>query len=214
MKRIFVFLLMFFIPVTTIQGFYCKYSEISKYKNLASNINTHYDYVETDSGVSFSVTLTNLTEELYIVDVINDKTYTHSEDELTITGYEPGQTVKYYVYTTNENCSDKLLYTIRVILPSYNPYYNLEICNGIENYIYCQKWYGHNLKYDDFVNKVNDYKLSLIKKPTEPTPQVQSGVWFYILKWFIDYYYIVLPTIIVVSSVIIYYVNKKSDVYK
>jgi len=170
MKRIcLLFLLAFLIPITSVNAYYCKFSEISRYKSLASNINTTYDYVEKNGSLTFSITLVNLNKELYIVDMTTEKVYNYNGNELTISGYKPGSTVKYAVYATNENCSDTLLYTVRVVLPYYNQYYSDPICEGVSDYIYCQKWYDNKLDYDTFISRVKDIKNSILVNENDVT---------------------------------------------
>ena len=216
MKRIcLLFLLTFLFPITNVKGYYCKFSEISRYKSLATNISTTYDYIEKNGKLTFSVTLVNLNEELYIVDTTNEKVYKYDGKERTISGYAPGTVVKYEVYTNNKDCSDTLLYTIRIVLPYYNPYYSDEICNGVENYIYCQKWYNNNLDYDTFVSRVTTYKESLEKEPVVVPPKVEEYTWLdAVLDVLVDYYHIILITIIVVCGTVIYINEKKSNIYR
>lgn len=215
MKRIvFLFLLAFLIPITDVNGYYCKFSEISKYKSLASNITTFYEYEENENGVTFSITLVNLSEELYIVDATTGEVYQYGNSEMTISGYSPSTTVKYAVYTTNENCSDQLLYTIRVVLPDYNPYYKDDVCIGAADYLYCQKWYKHNLDYDTFVEKVNDYKkVEVIEPVIDPVIGDEYGLIDAIVDILAEYYYVVLIAIIIICGTIIYITDKKSNVY-
>lgn len=215
-RKIFIFLLAFLIPIINVNAYYCKNSEISRYKGLASNIGTFYEYQEDGNKLTFSITLVNLSDELYIVDVTNNKKYIYENEEITISGYSPGVTVKYNVYAVNENCSDDLLYTIRVVLPNYNPYYSDSICEGLDDYILCQKWHKHNLSYKSFVNSVNKYRESLVEKPIEEIPSIdpQYGLLDAILDVVSKYYYIILITIIIVCSIGIYINNKKSDIYR
>ena len=215
-KKIVIFLLALIIPTINVEGFYCKYSDIAKYKGLASNISTYYDYEETGNNISFSVTLTNLNENLYIVDTTNNKYYYYKSNELTISGYKPGQTIKYNVYTTDSNCSEKLLYTIRIILPDYNPYYKDNVCNEVNNYIFCQKWYKHDLDYNSFVKKVVQYKESLKNEPVIEQPNIEDeyGLFQIFIDIWIDYYHVFLISIIAICGVVIYVTNKKSNIYK
>lgn len=216
MKKVVIFLLALFIPFISVKGFYCKYSDIAKYKGLASNINTYYDYEEKGNSITFSIKLVNLHKDLYIVDTNNNKRYDYKSQELTITGYYPGQTVKFSVYATDENCSNQILYTIRVVLPDYNKYYNDPVCQDVSNYIFCQKWYKHNLEHDSFVKKVNQYKDSLVKKPIIEDKTEVSGysIFQMLLDFWIKYYYLFLIPIIIICSLIIYFVNKKNNIYK
>jgi len=215
MKRIYLlFLLTFLIPITNVDGYYCKYSELSRYKSLASNISTTYDYVEEKNDLTFSITLVNLNQDLYIVDNTTDKVYNYSGNELTISGYKPGVTVKYSVYAKDVDCSDTLLYTIRVVLPGYNPYYSDPICEGITNYAYCQKWYNHNLDYETFKNRVTNYKNGLVEQPIiVPGTVDEYSIWDAILDVIIRYYYVIIVSIIIVCGTVVYINEKRSDVY-
>lgn len=215
MKRICLLLLLaFLIPITSVNAAYCKFSEISRYKSLASNISTTYDYVEKNGKLTFSITLVNLNKELYIVDIATKKVYNYNSSELTISGYKPGSTVKYAVYATNKNCSDTLLYTVRVVLPYYNPYYSDPVCEGASDYIYCQKWYNNNLDYETFVKRVTAYKEVELDEPIIGPIEVDEYTWLdALLDVLIKYYYVVLIMIIIVCVTVIYVTEKKSDVY-
>ncbi len=218
MKRVIIIMfLMLLIPLMKVNGYYCTFGETSLYKDMAANINVSYDYVEKNNDVSFSVTLTNLRQELYIVDTTNDKKYEYELDEIVIDGYKAGQTIKYDVYAAAEYCSGTYLYSILLNLPFYNKYYKDDICVGLENYAYCKKWYNHKLSYDEFKKKVNDYKESLNPSvPEEEKEEIEESKSFLdvFLSLWLKYYYIVLPGIIVISAAAMYYNNKKSDIYK
>ena len=216
MKRIcLLFLLAFLIPITSVNAYYCKFSEISRYKSLASNINTTYDYVEKNGSLTFSITLVNLNKELYIVDMTTEKVYNYNGNELTISGYKPGSTVKYAVYATNQNCSDTLLYTVRVVLPYYNQYYSDPICEGVSDYIYCQKWYDNKLDYDTFISRVTAHKQVDVEEPIIEPIEIDEYTWFdAILDVLVEYYYVILIMIIVVCGTIIYVTEKKSNIYR
>lgn len=213
-KKIIIFLLMLIIPTNNIEGFYCKYSDIAKYKGLASNITTFYEYIENENNLTFSITLVNLNENLYIVDATSDEKYYYDNNELTIYDYEPGQVVKYKVYSTDENCANEVLYTIRVILPDYNPFYMDPVCDGISNYVFCQKWYKNNLDYDSFVAKVNSYKESLNKEIIIEQDKFidEYNFWDSIISFWNDYYHVISISIILLCGIFICIANKKNDI--
>ncbi len=217
MKRVIVIIFLLLLPLTRVYGYGCPFEELAEYKDMAANITTSYDYIGADD-ITFSVTLTNLKSDLYIVDTLNDNNYMYRSDEMTISGYKPGQVVKYNVYTTNGECNGKLLYTIIVNLPYYNKYYNDVLCEGISDYKYCRKWANVNLEYNDFEKAVLQYKQSLIppeeKEEDEIQEEIEEPFWTNLLSIWVKYYYIVLPLIIVLSGYIIYSINKKENIYK
>ena len=213
-KIIVVFILLLLIPITKVEGAVCSYSEIARLKKIASNVTVSYDYIENNSSVVFNVTLNNLNDELYFVDQSNYQRYNYTEEELTISNYRSGQTIRYVFYATDPDCADTPLYTARVILPTYNQYYKDEVCNGIENYSLCQKWSSHNLTYTNFVQKVNEYKNSLNSPtiPVEPSMPIEVSITQLIVDFLLDYYiYIVI--ILLLALIGILSIRKKDDIY-
>ena len=213
-KIIVVFILLLLIPITKVEGAVCSYSEIARLKKIASNVTVSYDYIENNSSVVFNVTLNNLNDELYFVDQSNYQRYNYTEEELTISNYRSGQTIRYVFYATDPDCDDTPLYTARVILPTYNQYYKDEVCNGIENYSLCQKWSSHNLTYTNFVQKVNEYKNSLNSPtiPVEPSMPVEVSITQLIVDFLLDYYiYIVI--ILLLALIGFLSIRKKDDIY-
>lgn len=213
MKKILLFSLVLLFPIIKVNALYCSYSDLAYLKKLASNISYYYDYEEINNNVSFKITLTNLQDELYIVDSTSGKRYDYSDKEITIDGYQSGQIIRYYVYSTKGDCED-VLYTVVVNLPTYNPYYRDEICKGIENYTLCQKWSTHGLSYEKFKERVQSYLE--VEKPTEvieEEPEEEYNFLDILIDILLDYYYIPLIIVVIGSSIGIYVINKKSDVY-
>ena len=213
-KIIILFLLALFIPITKVDGYYCSYVEIAKLKKIAYNINVSYDYVEKNNSINFNMTLVNLNEKLYIIDKVTNKKYNYKKDEMTLSNYKPGTTVQYQIYASNSRCIDELLYTIRIVLPSYNEYYQDKSCKGIEDYSLCNKWAAHNFSQKQFRQKIEDYKRSLIQDKEPPVePNNDSSLIHIFIGLLVEYYYIVLIVLIILSSFGIYHLNKKSDIY-
>ncbi len=214
-KIIIIFVLLLLIPITKVEGAWCSFSEIARLKKIASNVNASYDYIENGTSVIFEVTLTNLNPELYFVDSTSSTQYNYTSDEIKISNYESGQTISYVFYPVDANCSDEPLYTVRVVLPTYNQYYRDEICEGIENYSLCQKWSSHNLSYATFVERVTNYKNSLIvpEPPIEepPTPEEVTVVQL-IVNFLLDYYiYIIIVLLLALACILA--IRKKDDIY-
>lgn len=213
MKKIFAAIVLLCLPLIKVEAYYCSYQQQARLKGLASNINTSYDFVEKNNKATFSITLTNLNPDLYIIDMTNNKTYEYTKDEIKINGYSSGQVVKYQVYSNVEFCSN-LLYTISVALPSYNPYYKESVCDGLNNYSLCERWTKHNLNKEQFIERVNQYRDSLRGGSTEiETPKEEDAIWDIILEYILKYYYVPLILIIIGCSIGIYVSNKKSNIY-
>ena len=171
-KRL-ITLLMFFMLFLPIKAkAICNYTELANLKKLASNVNISYDYEDISNSVKFNVTISNITKNVSVKDVTNNRTFSTintTDGEVVISDFRDGQTYKMEVYSNSiSSCYGELLNTVYVNLPSYNPYYGNKICNGIEDYSLCQKWIKHSMTWNEYEKAINEYKESLsIKKQEE-----------------------------------------------
>ena len=212
-KVICLFFLLMFIPTNNIQA-KCMYSDIAEMKKIASNINYSYEYKIVNDDALFDITLTNLTNDIYFVDSTTEKTYKNKTGEYVLKNYKSGETVIYNFYLNNPDCLDTSLYTIRIVLPKYNKYYNNSICADIQEFSLCQKWSSHNLDYNTFLDKVNQYKNDKLKEEEKEKQVVDNDSLFhYIIIFLTDYYYIILIVLGGTISVIAYIRNKRNSIY-
>lgn len=211
-KYLLVFLLSFiFVPLVNAET--CSNSEIVKYQELAKNVDIYYDYEEIDGGIIFKVKISNMQPGLIVRDTRNDKNYIYTDNtiEMSDTFYQ-GNGYRFDIYSDNPNCSDKIMFTRYVTLPYYNNYYNTDICKGIEEFKYCQRW--TKTRDYDFMNKeIAKYKNSLNKEKKEDDNTSVDGLFDIIFKFYLNYYYIILPIIIIPSIIFIYKYNKKNDLF-
>ena len=172
------------------------------------NINNNA-YVLTES---ISCNEFNNIKEIYFVDLTNYRTYNYTKEEFVITGYQSGESIRYDFYS--KDCPSQVLASIRLNLPSYNSYYKDEVCKGVESYSLCQKWSSHNLSYEKFLERVTNYKNSLISEP-EPLPEPtvnELSITQIIINFLLDYYVIIL-IVLILGLVGVYMLSKKDDVY-
>lgn len=209
MKKLFVMFIFLCLPLS-VDAFYCSYSQQARLKGLASNINTSYEFDEKNK--TFTITLVNINPDLYVVNRDNNKKYT--KEEVKISKIKDGQTIYFDVYSNIEFC-DSVLYTITITLPTYNPYYKLEVCEGLNSYSLCQRWSSHGLKKREFVDKVNKYKESLIQdEPQVEDPTPDMSILSILLSYLSSYYYIIIAIVIVIIVLIVRNKKKKSNVYR
>ena len=210
MKKLLLLIILLIVPTIEVQGSYCNYQDVAKYKKIASNINYSYEYEEINNDVVFHITLVNLNPALYLKDSKNN-IYNYTSNEIVVDA-KSGENLIFYVYPTDTFCNQKeYLYTLRVQLPTYNTFYKDPLCVGIENYTLCNKWSTHNLSYENFKQKVIEYKESL-NKPQVIVEDEEKGLLYYIIFFLTKYYYLVLLAIII-TSYIIYIRNKKNNIY-
>lgn len=213
-KVINLFIACIFIFVPNIVSAECDYNERNELQALASNLNFSYNYSETNEGinskVNFSITITNMVPELYIVDQTNIKVYYYNPNkEVTIDNYQPGSTTQFIIYGNSGGCNGTEIINNYVTLPSYNRFYKDEVCNGVNNYKLCNRWSRVDLSYDDFVKKVNDYREQ-IKQEIPPIIKEKS-ILELIFDFIAKYSFYVFGLIIVICSGLIVHLKRKDD---
>lgn len=191
----------------------CSNEDKVKYQTLASNITTSYTYTEENGRISFQITLSNIPEGFIIKDTKNNKTYNYQGNEITIYNLRSNTSYRFDVYTNDIYCNNELLYSHYVTTPPYNPFYQDEVCIGMEDNALCQKFTNMTLSYNEFKEKVNSLKNKEEKPNEEKKEENIKGIYDYILEFYLDYYYIVLPIFIIGGIIIIYRYNKKSSLF-
>lgn len=216
MKNRLKLLFALFILLSPINAFAlkCDYNEIAELRKLSANIKTSYSYVENGDNVTFNVTLTNLDARFYIIDKTTNNKYTYNGNkEITISGYKPGKSLEYYIYSTKELCTNDYLNIKYISLPNYNKYYKDPLCNGYENLSICSKWQMNNLTYDQFVKEINNLKNkkeeTIVEEKEVVTETVFDIIFFYISKYYL-YIILLIAIIVLVTSIL----KRKKDEIK
>lgn len=215
MKKLILFFLISFMCINSYSLTYkgCEYSEVARMQSIVSNINLSYDYKIIDNQAFFDITITNITDDIYIYDTFNDRYYYYKdtvEGELTVYNYKI-TSGSYKFFSNNQNCYGMSLGTKYYTLPLYNKYYGDPLCEEVPNHSLCQKWKDVNYSYEEFEKIISEYKNS---KPIENEDKVeivsQNSFIDSLINVYIKYYYFFLVLVIVVCSVIIAINNKKN----
>lgn len=207
--KVFLILILLLIPITS-KALSCSYSEQARLRMIASNVNATYDYRELDNGeIKFDVTLTNFTNEIYLVDSYTGVTYyNNGTNEITLYDYNPGSKIKYTIYPVKINCTYSYLANKYVNLPYYNRYYKDELCLN-KNYTICNKWQNVNLSYEDFKKRIEE-----LEKVEEVTPIIENektSILDYVSNFIAKYYVFILIGIAITGVGIEYIVRKRND---
>lgn len=187
----------------------CTYNDKAILRKKASNVIPSYTYKESEDGVSFSITLTNLSSDIYIIDKTTGIRYPYNNSsELTIDGYSAGSKIQYEIYAVDSNCIAKYLTIKYVNLPNYNKYYKDPLCVGKENYSVCYKWNKVDITYDEFKKRVNTlYNESIKEEPKEEELTIFDKIYNFLH----DYYIFIFIGLTVIVFGIIMIRNKKND---
>lgn len=137
--------------------------------NGANNINVTYDYIydeETDTN-KFYFIFENMTEDYY-AEITSEKLIQNLIVELTDNKYE---IENYYINSLRGNtavvniyskCQKSPLLSKSISVPILNYYYSTCICEGIEDYNYCNnKYLNEDISATDLYYNILNYKKSM-----------------------------------------------------
>ena len=190
-KKIILLTLLLIFPISG-KALDCSYAEQARLRKIASNVTTSYEVVENGENATFNVTLTNVTNEIYIHDnTRNADYYFNGSSEITISGYEAGTNVRYQIYPTRGNCTSSYLANKYVNLPYYNKYYKDPLCEG-KSYSICGKWQRVTLSYDEFVKTINEYDKKNNEDIKEEKSEDKNNIFDIISKFIFDYYIFII----------------------
>lgn len=172
---LFILICMCIFPLTSHAE--CDYQRIAELSRLASNVQINYTYDVSDN-VSFNLYVMNLTDDIYVVDSYGnyfagngEMNFTYSP--LTIAGFSSGTTVKYQIYSNDNNCKNELLLAKSITFPYYNPLSSTSECRSNPNFKYCQLWTNTNgissSQFDEELNKYNEEKQNTTINENEQT---------------------------------------------
>jgi len=137
----------------------CSSKELDSLKELAKKVDITYNiYNEEDK--TFEINVINLNKYLYIYDFVlgNEITYKNS-NIYTYYAKISNTRYNYNIYASNKtNCARKLLLEKGFFVPKTNPFYNDDLCQGVEDFYLCDFWYPLDITYYDFQKKVLKYK--------------------------------------------------------
>lgn len=214
MKKNILFLLVSFMFINSSALTYggCEYSTVSRMKSIVSNVNISYSYTIVNNKASFSVTLNNITNDIYFYDTITNRDYYYSDTnngEITINNYT-GYSGNYKFYSNNDNCRGISLGSKYYNFPSYNKYYNDPLCKDIPNYSLCQKWNEVNYSQEEFEKMVLEYKKPKQIEQENVVIEYEKTLLDEIMEFYVTYYYIILFGLILFCTTIIIIHNKKN----
>lgn len=146
---IFVLICMCVTPLITHAE--CDYQRQAELSRLASNVQLSYVY---NKGTGFQVIMTNLTNDLYAVDMYGQIINGGAERTFS---YASG-TVSFDIYATDKSCSDNKLLTKTIDLPILNAYSNSDECKSYPGFRYCQVWGSFSITQEQFTQELEEYK--------------------------------------------------------
>lgn len=210
-----VLLVLFVLCPKNVDALVCTNEKKVKYQDMAKNVAYSFDAKDVNGNSVFTITFSNVPKSLALRNARTGRWYFSKNNEIIITNLKANLSYRYDVFAVDElGCDNIALYTLNIILPSFNKYHSDAVCDGIEEYELCQKWANIKYSYTEWKSKVQAYKESLIPKEENLTPEEER---MNLIERIVDIYgriyYIVFPIIIVVGMTWIYLYNKKRELF-
>ena len=176
----------------------CDYQRQAELSRLASNVQMSYTY-DVANGVNFTLYMTNLTNDIYIVDEfgntfsgVGEKSMLYSSSN--VSGFQQGKQVGFEIYSNDNNCKDYLIMNKYINFPKFNAYSTLDECKQHPNFKYCQMWVDtSSITYDQFIDELN--KSTSSSQTVEA--EAEENVWDEVIT------FLTQPHIVIVGSILI-----------
>lgn len=191
--------------------FFCTASEQAEISAFSANVTIDYEITMASDGPVFYITLTNLTEDMILIDKKNLKSYQNFKptgSELTIRTTGSGD---YDIDIYSKKCKSRIT-TKTVRLPRYNYFYDDPLCEGLSSYKQCQRWSGYNESRETFESDIQKIKSDLDKpapEEEEVKPEVKTPWYEQLTDLFIKYWWVGIIAIVFVTF-IIYMIRSKN----
>lgn len=149
-----------FLCVIDVKAAECTDKELKELKELAKKVEISYEFNEKVGA--FNLYVYNLNEKI----IIDDFSEIYNKNKSFVGQLFPGSSYRYYITASDKtNCNEEVLRTIRIKAPSYNQYYNSDICKQYSDSVLCQKWYNINrMTLEEFTEKLKSSEQKEVKK--------------------------------------------------
>ena len=159
----------------------CDYQRLAELSKLASNVKLSYNYQFIDYYPQFTITATNLTNDIYMID--NYGTRFSAVGEVSSV-YKDGNKLRFTFYSNDPSCLGREISTKYVNLPEFNPRYNSDECKAYPNFSLCQMWTDTSFSNKQFENELANYEEELEEEDNVHKQEV--SVWSVILEFLLN----------------------------
>lgn len=186
MKKILIVLLFFVSYLNVYAVDNCTSGEMARLKELAKNVEFKYNYKFENINeeyhelwVQYNFEILNYSDDLKIY--LNNKNNVVDINTFKDRYFLLGDKTTFYIYSyTNNSCTDELLRTVNINLPSYNEYYyfNKEKCSNYPDFEFCKEFMNvSNYSFAEIDEKFAEY----IKDDKTPDLSQKSNYKLYII---------------------------------
>lgn len=194
---------------------YCSQEEINAFKKIENKINATFTYDENTATYSFIFYFPNMTDYVFRFENMKRSDLNHCQftsiNEYRCTGKDFEDNITYIIKRETNTCNEELkraTVTLKKKI-SYNAFSESELCNGIEEFVLCQKDYDIEITQEEFESRVELYKNNLEEKENEEdnkekTENIENEKENWVKKFFNNLIKFINDNIILVIVIIIF----------
>lgn len=238
-KKIFViiFMLAFFLMIGNVSAAedkenMCTPTQLSELRSMAANVKVTYvpvteaEKLTTPNGESgaeyvskryLDIKIFNLNTKLIVNAKNGIDSFTVTSNDIggdgAVTIRQPASTsaINYEFEVTSllYGCSLETLRTIKLTLPKYNYYSQLDVCDDIPDYYLCQPYTTYSVDGGTFYDKVDEYKVKLSTLEKEKEENNNTSFVTNTMSGISKYKYLIVGIVVVVGVVLTIFVLKK-----
>lgn len=214
----------------------CSAKQLSELRQIASNIKVSYlprteivtsEYVDSETGTKpkytkryLDIKIYNMDPKLYIEvsnNIKHEQVVTSNDIGIdgTITFRQNAIDRKvdytFIVKSSEYGCEMQRLRTIKLTLPMYNAYSQLDICTEIPDYYLCQEYVTQQVDGSTFYDKVDAYKEKIVVQGEKNDKENNTGVANKMFKDASKYKYLIVGLVVALGVVITIVIIKRKE---
>ena len=179
----------------------CTEEDQERFKEVEDEYKITYKFNQDTKDYTLT-THSSLPDEFdFIVYVGEDADF----EEITPNEYRfyniPSGTYDIEIVGQTEEC-DRVFKSTTIELPEYNNYSSDPLCEGIEEFVLCQPTYGKYITYEEFVERVNVYKKTKVKKK-EAEEQKNKDIMKPIISYLEDNLFRIIAIVVFIAIVVV-----------
>lgn len=177
----------------------CSYEREAELSRIASNIQLSYTYEIINGYIQYYVNITNVTEDVYIIDSLGNR---FSSNKEFVQKYSLGNNkMQFTIYSNDSNCKNEEILTKYLNFPYYNQFSNVPECQQYKELDLCSLWYNtSSYTYQNFVNDLNKTVQNLKTQHMEKEKKLSD----ILTEMFENYYiYIILSGVGILFLIVV-----------
>ncbi len=211
----------------------CKPTQLNELRQMAANVKVTYlpvttiedSYPDPETGSTkitkryLDIKIYNVSSKLYLKATNSDGyeklfRYTDTGVDGAITLRQPSSSYQTsYVFEVKSDvygCTDEVLRTVRLTLPKFNHYSDLDICADIPDYYLCQQYTTYTVDGSTFYDRVDEYKAKLLTQADgDDAKEDNTGVVSKTVSVLSKYKYVIVGIVVAVGVVVTVLILRK-----